>query len=160
HLFLFIVTHRGKSHVHRQNPARIEAQRSLLSIPETFQHESASGEQDHRECDLRDHQCRTGPLPMNSIAASARTFVKREGERAVLRDTPRGPEPDQHSREESDGDSKSEGDGINERFMVTRDSCGAKSKNGIKTPNGEDDPGEGPEKGEDRVFSENLARQP
>src|SRR5437773_865173 len=96
---------------------------------------------------------------MNSIAASARTFMKREGERAILRNTPSGPEPDQHSREKGDRDSKSQRDGINVRFLKTRDFCGTESKDGIETPNGEDDPSERPEEGEDGAFSENLARQ-
>ena len=86
---------------------------------------------------------------MNSIAASARTFMKREGERAIPRDTPGGPEPDQHSREKSDRDSKSKRDGINVRFLKTRNLRGAESKNGIETPNGEDDPSERAEESKD-----------
>ena len=103
-LFFLVVARFGQRDRHRQDIARVEPERRLLRLPETFQHESAAGEKHDRERDLGDDEPRARALFGEAIAAPARTFVQGKRERAALRNSPGGPDANEDSGNDCDRD--------------------------------------------------------
>ena len=84
-LLVCFVLRVGQRNFEIYDPLRIETERRVLSMPETFQGQSRTGEQNDCERYLRDHETRAHAVAAWPVArAAAACFVQRERNRFVV----------------------------------------------------------------------------